>query len=112
MHEGVNGGQGSLAGIGRAARYARHRPEQALLYQIVQTHTPAFLVALAKRERVYRTTCSASSRPISRADAWSTVSCGCAVTTATPSAWSRLVASGAGSVQVVARDGWRRVRRC
>lgn len=32
-------------------RYARHRPAQTLLYQIVQTHTPAFLAELAARER-------------------------------------------------------------
>ena len=39
------------AGVERAARYTRHRPEQTLLYQIVQTHTPAFLAELAARER-------------------------------------------------------------
>ena len=39
------------AGIARGVRYARHRPEQTLLYQIIQTHTPAFLAALAARER-------------------------------------------------------------
>ena len=39
------------AGIERAARYTRHRPEQTRLYQLVQTHTPAFVAALAARER-------------------------------------------------------------
>ena len=51
MHDDVNGMQGRLAGVERAARYTRHRPEQTLLYQIVQTHTPAFLAELAARER-------------------------------------------------------------
>ena len=47
----LTAGKEASAGIERAARYARHGPEQTLLYQIVQTHTPAFLVALAARER-------------------------------------------------------------
>ena len=42
-------GKEASAGIERAARYTRHRPEQTLLYQIVQTHTPAFLAELSKR---------------------------------------------------------------
>ena len=44
-------GRDAYAGLDHAVRYARHRPEQTLLYQIVQTHTPAFLVELAARER-------------------------------------------------------------
>ena len=44
-------GKEASAGIERAARYARHRPEQTLLYQIVQTHTQAFVAELAARER-------------------------------------------------------------
>ena len=47
----LTAGKEASAGIERAARYTRHRPEQILLYQIVQTHTPAFLAELAKRER-------------------------------------------------------------
>ena len=39
------------AGADRAARYARHRPEQTRLYQIVQTHYPVFLAELAARDR-------------------------------------------------------------
>ena len=47
----LTAGWEASAGIGRAARYARHRPEQTLLHQIVQTDTPAFLAELAARER-------------------------------------------------------------
>ena len=39
------------AGIERAARYARHRPEQTRLSQLVQAHTPAFVAELAAHER-------------------------------------------------------------
>ena len=44
-------GKDANAGADRAARYARHRPEQTLLYQIIETHSPAFLAALAARDR-------------------------------------------------------------
>ncbi len=44
-------GKDAKAGAARAARYARRRPEQTLLYQIVQTHYPAFLAELAARDR-------------------------------------------------------------
>ena len=47
----LTAGKEASAGIERVARYARHRPEQTLLYQIVQTHYPAFLAALAAREQ-------------------------------------------------------------
>ena len=47
----LTAGKEASAEIERAARYARHRPEQTLLYQIVQTHFPAFLVEPAARER-------------------------------------------------------------
>ena len=36
------------AGIAREVRYTRYRPEQTLLYQIIQTHAPAFLAALGR----------------------------------------------------------------
>ena len=35
---------------GRAAHYARHRPEQTLLYQIVGARYPALLAELAARD--------------------------------------------------------------
>ena len=44
-------GKEASAGIERARRYVRHRPEQTLLYQIVQTHYSAFVAVLASRER-------------------------------------------------------------
>ena len=44
------GRDASIAGD-RAARYARRRPEQALLYQIVEAHYPAFLANLTARDK-------------------------------------------------------------
>ena len=42
---------GKDAGAVRAGAYARHRPEQTLLYQLVEAHYPAFVEHLAARER-------------------------------------------------------------
>ena len=43
-------GREASAVVAHAVSYARHRPEQTLLYQLVQTHYPAFLVELAARD--------------------------------------------------------------
>ncbi len=34
-----------------AARYQRHRPEQSLLYQIIEQHYPVFFTHLAEQGR-------------------------------------------------------------
>ncbi len=44
---GREAGSGALG----ATRYERHRPEQTLLYQIVEEHYPAFLAQFAARDR-------------------------------------------------------------
>ena len=43
-------GRDASIGAGRAAHYARQRPEQTLLYQWVEAHDPAFLAELAARD--------------------------------------------------------------
>ena len=42
---------GKDAGTARAGEYAQHRPEQTLLYQLIEAHYPAFVAHLAARER-------------------------------------------------------------
>lgn len=44
-------GKDAIAGAARAGEYARHRPEQTLLYQLVEQYYPAFVEHLAARER-------------------------------------------------------------
>ena len=44
-------GKDASAGAARAGEYARHRPEQTLLYQLIEAHYPAFVAHLAARER-------------------------------------------------------------
>ena len=44
-------GKEASAGTARAGEYARHRPEQTLLYQLVEQYYPAFVEHLAARER-------------------------------------------------------------
>ena len=48
-------GTEAVAGTARAGAYARHRPEQTLLYQLVEAHYPAFVEHLAARERTLPT---------------------------------------------------------
>ena len=44
-------GKDAGAGAACAGEYARHRPEQTLLYQLVEQYYPAFVAHLAARER-------------------------------------------------------------
>jgi hypothetical protein len=44
-------GKDAIAGAARAGEYARHRPEQTLLYQLVEQYYPAFVEHLSARER-------------------------------------------------------------
>jgi hypothetical protein len=43
--------QDARAATARAGEYARHQPEQTLLYQLVETYYPRFVEHLAVRER-------------------------------------------------------------
>ena len=70
-------GAGREAGLGEGAhRYERHRPEQTLLYRLVEQHYPAFVAELAAAGGKCPPTLRGNSRTTSSADAWSTVSCG------------------------------------
>ena len=44
-------GKDAVARTACAGEYARHRPEQTLLYQLVEAHYPVFVGHLAARER-------------------------------------------------------------
>ena len=44
-------GKDAVAEAARAGEYARHRPEQTRLYQLVEQYYPAFVEHLAARER-------------------------------------------------------------
>ena len=44
-------GKDAVAGAARAGEYARHRPEQTLLYQLVEQYCSAFVEHLAARDR-------------------------------------------------------------
>ena len=44
-------GKDAVAGTARAGEYARHRPEQTRLYQLVEQYYPALVEHLAARER-------------------------------------------------------------
>ena len=44
-------GKDASAGAARAGEYSRHRPEQTLLYQLVEQYYPSFVEHLAACER-------------------------------------------------------------
>ena len=44
-------GKEASIGATHAGEYAHHRPEQTLLYQLVEAHYPAFMEHLAARDR-------------------------------------------------------------
>ncbi len=44
-------GKDASAAAARGGEYARHRPEQTFLYQLVEQYYPAFVAHLAARER-------------------------------------------------------------
>ena len=123
-------GKDASAGAARAGEYARHRPEQTLLYRLIEAHYPAFVEHLAARERTLpvhvqrefesylkcgrlehgflRVRCAdchaerlvAFSWPLLRIPALA----------ALVGSLHRI--SDAGSVRAAVRDGWRKAPRC
>lgn len=55
----LSAGKEAIAAVGGAQRYARHRPEQTLLYRMVEQHYPAFRAQMAAGGRVLATYCAA-----------------------------------------------------
>ena len=104
------GRDASIGGDG-AARYARHRPEQTLLYQIVGAHYPAFLAELAARDRTLPAYVQREFEDYLTCGRLDTGSWGYAAATAMPSVWSLSVASDGGFVRAAGRGAWLRVRR-
>jgi len=86
-----------------AGSYQRHRPEQTLLYQIVEQHYPAFTAHLAERgkARSCQAMCKANSRITSNADGWNMAFCGCAASRVTSSTWLPSVVVRSGRLSAV-----------
>nr|AKA21267.1 tnpB putative transposase [Vibrio cholerae O1] len=51
-------------------RYQSHRPEQTLLYQIVDEYYPAFAALMAEQERNCRAMCNGNLKNFSNAGGW------------------------------------------
>lgn len=66
-------------------RYQSHRPEQTLLYQIVDEYYPAFAALMAEQERNCRAMCNRNLKNFSNAGGWSMAFYGFAASLATPS---------------------------
>ena len=92
--------------------YERRRPEQTLLYQIVERHYPDFLVAMEAQDRALQVTCKTSSKPFSNAAAWNTAFYESAVKTASANTWSRSAVNTEASVPAVVRGVWWKALPC
>ncbi len=81
-------------------RYQSHRPEQTLLYQIVDEYYPAFAALMAEQERNCRAMCNGNLKNFSNAGGWSMAFYGFAASLATPSTWSLSAVSVAVSAEL------------
>ena len=129
---------GTEARVGESVyRYERHRPEQTLLYQLVEQYYPAFEAELAtqgkelpeyvQREFEDYLKCGRLEggfmwhipvpHPVGRPSVVqigfpADLSCGFAVTPVMPNAWWGSVANGAAFAPAAGRGGWPRAPRC
>ncbi len=93
-------------------RYQSHRPEQTLLYQIVDEYYPAFAALMAEQGKELPAMCNGNLKNFSNAGGWSMAFYGFAASLATPSTWSLSAVSVAVSARAVGRGGWPKVPPC
>ena len=92
--------------------YKRHRPEQTLLYQIVEQYCPEFSDVWRHRVNPYQYIFSKNLQNISSVAGLNIVFCECNATSAIMNTWLRSVVSGAVFVQAVVQDAWRKELLC
>src|SRR5215467_5831037 len=89
--------------------YERRRPEETILYQLVQENLESFLGRSKPRvEAACRSLSKPSSMPSSPAAFSRTGFFACAVASAPTSSWSPSHASGAAFAPLAARGAWRK----
>lgn len=93
-------------------RYQSHRPEQTLLYQIVDEYYPAFAALMAEQGKELPAYVQRNLKNFSNAGGWSMAFYGFAASLATPSTWSLSAVSVAVSARAVGRGGWPKVPPC
>jgi hypothetical protein len=93
-------------------RYQSHRPEQTLLYQIVDEYYPAFAALMAEQGKELPGYVQRDLKNFSNAGGWSMAFYGFAASLATPSTWSLSAVSVAVSARAVGRGGWPKVPPC
>jgi hypothetical protein len=102
----------------RTLRYERHRPEQTLLYQVVERHYPHFLETLEAQGQYPPKYVRQEFEDY--LNAWNTAFCACAALRAIPRSWSPSVGrscasmhgtSGAAFVPHAVRSAWWKARR-
>jgi hypothetical protein len=108
--EAVRNGQAHLA-QGRSP-YARRRPEETLLYQVIDDNYPDFVARFEAQGRTLPRFVRREFEDYLKCGRWNMGSCGCAARTAVPRNWWPSAASAAASARAVARGAWWRVLRC
>ncbi len=91
--------------------YQRHRPEQTLLYQIIGRYYPEFRDVIAAQGKLLPFHVQKEFAESSLVGL-NMVFYECNVPNAIMNTWSRSVVSGAGFVQAVEQDEWRKALRC
>ncbi|STV76287.1 transposase [Klebsiella pneumoniae] len=93
-------------------RYQSHRPEQTLLYQIVDEYYPAFAALMAEQGKELPGYVQREFEEFLQCGGWSMAFYGFAASLATPSTWSLSAVSVAVSARAVGRGGWPKVPPC
>lgn len=93
-------------------RYQSHRPEQTLLYQIVDEYYLAFAALMAEQGKELPGYVQQEFEEFLNAGGWSMAFYGFAASLATPSTWSLSAVSVAVSARAVGRGGWPKVPPC
>ncbi len=93
-------------------RYQSHRPEQTLLYQIVDEYYPAFAALMAEQGKELPGYVQREFEEFLNAGGWSMAFYGFAASLATPSTRSLSAVSVAVSARAVGRGGWPKVPPC
>ena len=95
-----------------AGRHQRHRPEQNLLYQIVDELYPAFAALMAEQGRELLLMCNRNSKNFSNAGGWNMAFFGFAASPATPGIGLHLAANEEGSARAAVHDAWPKAQPC
>ena len=95
-----------------AGRYQHHRPEQTLLYQIVDEYYPAFAALMAEQGRELPGYVQREFEEFLKCGLLEHGFCGCAVSPVIPSTWLPSAANEEGSARAAVPGVWPKAQPC